>query len=99
MHTKDILAQALTEAGLPQMAARAASGHYHDFLSPLTFPELELDGELRAAGTPAAEAVRQHLPEGIFDASIEESDDWAESQDGQDTMRKLIGTNEKIRGG
>ena len=35
MHTKDILARELTKAGLSEMAAKAAIGDYHDFLSPL----------------------------------------------------------------
>ena len=42
MHTKDILAAALRDAGLPLMAARAAEGYYHDYLSPLPMPEKKL---------------------------------------------------------
>ena len=40
MHTKDILADALRDAGLPTMAARAAEGYYHDSVSytHLTLP-------------------------------------------------------------
>lgn len=35
MHTKDILAAELIKAGLREMAVKAATGYYHDFLSPL----------------------------------------------------------------
>lgn len=99
MHTKDKLAAALREAGLDRMADKAAQGYYHDFLSPLALPCQQLDDDLLTAGTPEAMALRRRHHNGEFDASMEESDDWAQSQDGQDTMRRLVGGNEKIRGG
>jgi hypothetical protein len=88
-HTKDILAAALTEAGLPDMAAKAAEGHYHDFLSPLDLPELQLAADLALAGTPAAWALRERVINGDFDASREESEEWAASPEGQETMAEL----------
>lgn len=85
-HTKDKLADALREAGLNDMADRAATGYYHDFLSPLETPCLQLDRELykaaQSGNTEAAEVRRRHH-NGEFDASIEESDEWAKSPDGQ----------------
>lgn len=90
MHTKDILAAALREAGLDRMADQAATGYYHDFLSPLAFPEMQLEQDLRGVGTPAAEAVRQRHLQGDFDASNEESEEWARGPDGQDAFRQLI---------
>ncbi len=57
MHTKDILADALRDAGLPTMAARAAEGYYHDYLSPLAMPEKMLCDELMSAGTASPEGV------------------------------------------
>jgi hypothetical protein len=89
MHTKDKLAAALDEAGLPEMAARARDGYYHDFLSPLDFPELQLDHDLMIAGTSAALAVRERHHNGEFDASIEESDEWAQSPEGRDMFRRF----------
>ena len=41
-HTKDYLAQELRAAGLNAMADKAATGYYHDFLSPLALPETQL---------------------------------------------------------
>ena len=51
MHTKDMLANALREAGLDAMADKAATGYYHDFLSSLDLPELQLVTELGVAAT------------------------------------------------
>jgi hypothetical protein len=90
MHTKDKLAAELERAGLHLMAAKAREGWYHDFLSPLDFPEMQLDHDLAIAGTPAALALRERHHNGEFDASIEESDAWAESPDGQATINKLM---------
>jgi hypothetical protein len=89
MHTKDKLATALIEAGLPEMAAKAAEGYYHDFLSPLDLPEMQLDADLRAAGTVAAQALRARHHAGEFDASYEESGEWANSPEAQKMMRLL----------
>jgi len=89
MHTKDFLAQELQKAGLDEMAAKAATGYYHDFLSPLPLPEMQLEADLRAIGTPAAEALRRRHLNGEFDANREESDAWAASPEGQDTFRQL----------
>ncbi len=88
-HTKDKLALALSEAGLHEMAAKAATGYYHDFLSPLDLPAMTLVTALGAAGTPAAMALRDRVINGEFDASTEESEEWANSPEGQEVIRKL----------
>ena len=72
MHTKDILADALRDAGLPIMAARAAEGYYHDYLSPLAMPEKKL-----------CERVKL----GDYDASEEEEEAWASSPEGVAAMQ------------
>lgn len=82
-HTKDILAEELRKADLPEMAARAARGYYHDFLSPLAAPCLQLAADLAAAGTPAALALRARHMNGEFDATAEESEEWARGPEGQ----------------
>jgi hypothetical protein len=83
MHTKDFLAQELRAAGLDALADKAATGYYHDYLSPLDFPELQLDADLVEADTDAAKKLRVRHHRGEFDASTQESDDWANSPDGQ----------------
>lgn len=93
MHTTEKLAQELEKAGLDEMAKKAREGLYHDFLSPLTFPEMELDKDLAEAargGNKAAYELRRRHHNGDFDASKEESDEWARSPDGQEAMRSLI---------
>jgi hypothetical protein len=89
MHTKDKLADALMQVGLTEMAAKARGGFYHDFLSPLPTPELQLVADLGAAATQhpdKAEAImvlRKRVIDGDFDASAEESEEWANSPEGQ----------------
>jgi len=95
MHTKDKLADALTQLGLNEMAAKARDGFYHDFLSPLDLPEMALVVALGAAATvhpdkaAAIEALRRRVIDGEFDASDEESDEWADSAEGQAAFRRL----------
>ena len=91
MHTKDLLAAALEAAALPDMAAKAREGYYHDFLSPLDTPVLQLAGDLAEAGTPASLEVRKRVINGEFDATREESDEWAKSPDGQNAFKELLG--------
>jgi hypothetical protein len=89
MHTKDILAAELAKAGLHKMAMAAAAGYYHDFLSPLATPCLQLAADLAAVGTlPALELRKRHL-NGEFDATPEESDAWAASAEGQEVFNQL----------
>lgn len=90
MPTKLFLAQELRAAGLHEMAELAADGYYHDFESPLALPEMQLDRDLFAAGTPAAMALRKRHHNGEFDASVEESEAWAASADGREAINKLI---------
>lgn len=91
MHTTEILAGELEKAGLPEMAAKAREGYYHDYLSPLDTPCLQLASDLKKAGTPAALVLRQRAMNGDFDASKAESDEWAGSPEGQATFRRLRG--------
>lgn len=89
MHTKDKLAEALRAAGLAEMSVRAAEGYYHDYLSPLATPELQLVADLEEAGTPAAMELRARVVDGEFDATEEEGDEWAASPEGQEAMRAV----------
>jgi hypothetical protein len=102
MHTKDFLAQELRKAGLDEMAAKAATGYYHDYLSPLPFPEMQLAADLAAAataGNEAALALRNRHLNGEFDANLEESNEWANSPDGRAAFDELTRTpTDKPRG-
>lgn len=99
-HTTVKLARALAEIpGMPpEMTKLAIDGYYHDYLSPLTFPEMQLVSDLQTLAkhpTTGPEARRMlavminRVIDGDFDASKEESDAWAASPEGQDTFRQL----------
>jgi hypothetical protein len=100
-HTTVKLAGALGEIpGVPKdMIQRAIDGYYHDYLSPLTFPEIQLVADLRELTTlpatprnsrPLLRKMAQRVIDGEFDASKEESDAWAASPEGQETFRQLV---------
>jgi hypothetical protein len=96
MHTKDILAAELRKAGMVALGDRAEKGYYHDFLSPLAMPCQQLAHDLATYATAPmwsrqaeAKALLDRHLHGEFDASHEESDAWAASQEGQDTFRQL----------
>lgn len=90
MHTKDKLAGELEKIGLRDMAMKARGGYYHDFLSPLDTPCLQLAADLLKVGTPAALALRDRHLNGEFDATKEESDEWVASPEGQAAFDALI---------
>lgn len=90
IHTKDFLALELLKADLPEMSVKAAAGYYHDYLSPLAMPDVQLANDLDAAGTPAALALRERHFRGEFDASKAESDEWAASPDGREALMGLM---------
>lgn len=99
-HTTAKLARALSAIpAVPrEMVQRAVDGYYHDFLSPLDFPEIQLVQDLRAiaGNTSLPRSVRQEIKrlaerviDGEFDASPEESAAWAASPEGKETFRAL----------
>jgi hypothetical protein len=99
MHTKDFLAEVLRSVGLDKMAGQAATGYYHDYLSPLDMPETQLLIDLKQAiscETDQSKAdriqavVNRHM-NGDFDATYEESEAWAASREGQDALGSLLG--------
>lgn len=90
MHTKDFLAAELAKAGLFDMSNKAATGYYHDYLSPLDMPCQQLAADLAAKGSPAALALRARHLNGEFDANTAESDDWASGPEGSETLRYLV---------
>ena len=99
-HTTAKLARALSVIpGVPPaMVTRAIDGYYHDFLSPLDFPEMQLVADLRELAKlpatprnsrPLLRALAEAVVDGDYDASPEESDAWAKSPEGQETFRAL----------
>lgn len=98
MHTKDILAAELRAAGLNNMADKAADGYYHDFLSPLATPSLQLADDLTTfANAPslseprrmAVRALLERHMNGEFDSSHEESEAWESSDEAAEIFKRL----------
>lgn len=101
-HTTVKLARALSEIpGIPEdMIERARTGYYHDYLSPLAMPEVQLVADLRDLATrpatprssrPLLRSLADDVIAGRHDAGKEESDEWARSPEGQETISALIG--------
>ena len=96
--TSENLAQVLHSLGLFKLEEKARADYYHDFLSPNALSSLELEADLRQARDAAKdrimanmiEKVRQRHLNGEFDASKEESDAWAESEEGQEAFGRLV---------
>lgn len=101
-HTTAVLARALEAIpGVPaEMIERARTGIYHDFLSPLDFPEMQLVADLKELASrpatprnsrPLLRALIKDVIDGKHDASKAESDAWQASPEGQETMAALTG--------
>jgi hypothetical protein len=81
------------------MIEKARAGYFHDYESPLTFPELALVAELRNMAllpTTGPQSKRQLLElaraviNGEYDATPAESEEWARSPEGQATFQELM---------
>ena len=97
--TSQKLADTLRDAGFEELAKRAEADEFHDFLSDDAMSSITLSNELaRIANDPkrtkrentAAQMIRLRHHDGEFDASIDESDDWAASPEGQEAFNLLI---------
>lgn len=88
VHTAELLARALEaeeDPALTMIANRARVGYYHDYLSPLALPTIQLVTDLRAA---KHEALAARVMNGEFDASAAESQEWM-STEGQQMVKQL----------
>jgi hypothetical protein len=86
--------------GVPAaMVAKARGGFYHDFLSPLATPEVQLLADLRELASrpatprnsrPLLHALAAAVADGDYGSSPGEAGEWAASPDGQETFRMLL---------
>ena len=67
-------------------AKRAETGEFDDYADTYVCPITQLHGELHAAGFTKFAA---RVADGEFDATKEESDEWARSPSGQDAAKHL----------
>ena len=93
------LADALMHAGLPEMSFAARDCRYHDFRSSLPDPASALDRELLAAMAQPGLTMEQKTTimdirtrhhAGEWDATKDESEEWAAGPDGQDALGRLM---------
>lgn len=101
-HTTARLARALEAIpGCPgAMIKRARDGYYHDYLSPLDTPAVQLVADLREAAArpatprnsrPLLRTLADDVIAGKYDATKAESDEWAASPEGRETLAALTG--------
>lgn len=85
---RKIAAQASTEnaAKYEAFAKRAETGEFDDYASTYVCPVTQLHNELLAAGFTKFAA---RVANGEFDATKEESDEWARSPEGQRIAKSL----------
>lgn len=81
--TRDKLAAELRKIGLEEMAVEAEAGRYDDWLSQSATPITDLVNALRRVGTKEALDLAMRARDGAFDGTMEESDAWAKSEEGQ----------------
>jgi len=76
-------------------AKRAETGEFDDYADTYACPITQLYSELLAAGFTKFAA---RVANGEFDATKEESDEWARSPSGQDAARRLSPTLRTLLG-
>lgn len=80
------LMEADNDGKLIPVIARARTDYYHDYFGVPELPEHQLVHDLRAVDH---DDLAQRVIAGEFDATKEESDEWAASPDGQAAMAEL----------
>jgi hypothetical protein len=97
--TSQRLADALRAAGFDGFAKRAEADEFHDFLANAPLPQMVLADELASIVRNvnleervrlAAHHIRDRLINGEFDASEEEGDEWAASEDGRAAFAEFL---------
>ncbi len=86
--TTQKLVAALRAAGATEvMIRKAEAAQYDDYLADSAFPISDLVNDCRKQGLLA---IANRAIDGEFDATKEESDAWAASEDGQAAFRELV---------
>lgn len=96
--TKLLIADLEKEVQNDKMIAilnRAKQDYYHDFFGGAELPEFELLADLKEA--KASEQICQNVINGKYDASKEDSDEWAKSAEGREAFNDLLQGIQKNR--
>jgi hypothetical protein len=100
-HTTVKLARALRAIpGVPEdMIKRAEDGYYHDYLSPLVLPDVQLYTDLKElsvrpelSGLSRIQVtdLARRVVDGEFDASKAEAEEWMRSPEGQQAFQQVF---------
>ena len=94
---RKIAAQASSDnaAKYEAFAVRAATGEFDDYADTYVCPITQLYSELMAVGFTK---FAQRVASGKFDATKDESDEWARSEAGQDAAKQLSPEMRKLLG-
>ena len=84
-----------TEARHHKLADRAATGEFTDYADTHACPITELHRLCRQYGL---HAIAERVANGDFDATKEESDEWAKSASGQSIAKELSPEMRDVRG-
>jgi len=84
------LSEALRSVGLIELAERAAAGEFNEYFGKHALPEIYLVNELGKIGTGEALGMRQRVINGEFDAGSDESEEWANSEEGRQIAGELL---------
>jgi hypothetical protein len=105
MRTRDRLAAELRKIGANSpadkavkyevFAKRAETGEFDDYADTYVCPITQLYSELMASGL---RTFASRVANGEFDATKEESDEWARSPSGQDAAKQLSPEMRKVLG-
>ena len=86
IRTSEKLAQVLHAAGLLEMERKARAFYYDDYKSDIATPCIQLVADLTAAGRLD---LAERAKAGEWDAQPWESDEWASSPEGQETLAQV----------
>lgn len=90
-----VIASPTNAARYEAFAKRAETGEFDDYADTYVCPITQLHTELMKAGFTKFAA---RVAKGEFDATKEESDEWARSPSGQDAARQLSPEMRKVLG-
>ena len=81
------LVSALKQAGAPDsLVAQAQADAFHDFRSESATPKVDL---VRSCQSHGLHEIAKRAMKGDFDSSREEADEWLNSPEGKEIVRKL----------
>jgi hypothetical protein len=86
------------------MILRVREGYYHDYMSPVVMPDVQLVCDLRELAKTTPQSARgmilnivSEAIDGKFDATLKEGEEWMLSPEGQAALDSLPGRIQALR--